>query len=1267
MHLLNVEQSGALYDSQEAVDLDIPPGDIIIMSSADSEVAILARIIGEKYHQPPSPQVRLANYLSLSHPYSVDLFIEKSCADAKLIIVRLLGGTSYWKYGVEQLHFFAREKGCLLLLLPGDGRQDSELDSLSTASAELCARINGYFQAGGPANAATLLEYLFDILKTGLALPPPLAPPVHALLPAGIYLPSGLADKNLIYPGLADLKPLWHEDESAAVVAVIFYRAQYLAGDTEPVDSLFHALHRCGLNPLPIFVASLKDPHSAEILSDLLIRADCAVICNLTSFAVSDPADHQKIDEITTRGPGPFGVVSAPVIQVVLSSSFHQDWLESPAGLNPRDLAMQVVLPELDGRILSRAIGFKSKPWRDQLTGAMITAYRAEAGRADYVAQMVLGWANLRQKPADKRIVALILANYPNRDGRIANGVGLDTPESAFHCLQMLTQTGYDISGLPLTSAGLIEKLKAGPTNQGYQGRYTTITLSVSDYKRVFAELAGEVQEQITQRWGEVADDPMCDGNIFHLPLIQFGKAFIGIQPARGYNIDPKASYHDPALVPPHNYLAFYFKLRLADAIIHFGKHGNLEWLPGKALALSDACLPEAILGPVPHLYPFIVNDPGEGAQAKRRNAAVILDHLTPPMTQAGSYGALAELEGQMDEYYEASGLDRQRSLYLMEDILLTAETGGLLKDCEIKDSDSNGEKLLKLDNFLCDLKELQIRDGLHVFGKASDKSLQDSLIAAILRNSRGDGQDSNASLLRAMSDDLEIEDEFDPLTAERALIWEGARPPLLVSALDNIWRSIGDTVERLDRLAGLLIEGALDPQEFGPRTMAVITIALPAIRAGIAISPQAEMSSLQRGLAGLFIPPGPSGAPTRGRPEILPTGRNFYSLDSRALPTPVAWRIGWASAQALLERHLQDEGAWPQALTLSAWGTANMRTGGDDIAQMMALMGVQPVWDQSSRRVTGFEVMPLSVLDRPRVDVTLRCSGFFRDAFPAQIQLLDRAVRAVSALDEPADMNPIAENSRALARQLQDSGLAAEIAERKASLRIFSTKPGTYGAGLQSLIDEGIWSERTDFADAFLAWSSYGYGESHEGDEAGDMLKERLRSSDGIVHNQDNREHDILDSDDYYQFIGGLSASIAQLKGRDVPIYHSDHSLPEQPRIRSLSQEIGRVVRGRAANPKWIKGVMRHGYRGAFEISATLDYLFAFAATTGQVDDHHFTLLYEAWVDDDAVRDFIAEANPDAWRDILKRFSEAIERGLWAPRRNHIRADLESWLHLSS
>ena len=1263
MHLLKIDESGALYDSDEAVDLGQPAGDVVILTSADTEVSLLARAAADSVIW--KDQIRIANYLSLTHPYSVDLYIENTARHAKIVIIRLLGGVSYWSYGVQQLRALAEISAVKVVFLSGDGKADPELTYLSSVDAANSMALSAYLDAGGIDNAHGFLGKIADLLNDSDT-----APPVRPLMRAGLYWP-GLVDVDF-----DQIRRQWQDD--APVAALVFYRALMQAGDVAPIDCLIDALRAKGMNPLPLFGASLKETETAAIIADFLVRADVDVILNMTSFAVSDPSKMAGAalgdDQDIMRSVGPFGAVDAPVFQLVLASNQQADWQTSTAGLTARDLAMNVALPELDGRILTRAIGFKQPLTKDPVTHAMTTSYVAADDRAAFVADLVARWCRLRHLPNSDKKIGFVLANYPNKDGRIANGVGLDTPQSVLDSLVSLQGAGYDFPALPDSSADLIAELRKGPTNAGWHGRSCHVHLAKDIYLQFFKTLPAAMQAAISDRWGAVDDDPMFDGSGFRLPIMLFGNAAIGVQPARGYNIDPKATYHAPDLVPPHNYFGFYLWLRDVwgmDATVHYGKHGNLEWLPGKALALSDGCYPEAVLGAMPLIYPFIVNDPGEGAQAKRRMSAVVLDHLTPPLTQADTHGVMAMIESLMDEYFEAAGMDKNRSSALLSDILEQAERAGITADCGIAKDDAPDEKLLKLDNFLCDLKELQIRDGLHVFGQNPNAAQAGELLAQILRTPRGDGDGANASLLRALAHDLELtnhsddDDEtgYDPLTAIAGAKWAGATPPILARQSTGAWRTNGQTTQRLDKLARELINAALDgvlDTIPGPASHLILTEALePLNRDLLRCGPQ-EAAALHRALAGRFIEAGPSGAPTRGRPEVLPTGRNFFSIDSRALPTPTAWRLGWASANAVIERYLQDHGNWPKAMVLSAWGTSNMRTGGDDIAQALAFMGVQPVWDSASRRVTGFDVIPLDVLDRPRIDVSLRCSGFFRDAFPAQMSLIDRAVQAVAKLDEPDDMNPLAAAVRRETAASQAAGLSLDAAVRKSTLRVFSAKPGAYGAGLQTLIDEGIWDDRSDFAEAFLVWSSYAYGDGVAGISARDMLEARLGDADAVLHNQDNREHDILDSDDYYQFAGGLSAAVSHISGRDVPIYHNDHSLAENPITRSLAEEISRVVRGRASNPKWIKGAMRHGYKGAFEMAATVDYLFAFAATTRQVEAHHFAALYEAYIEDDAVRAFLQTANDAAYADMLARFVEAIDRGLWTPRRNSVQAELE-------
>ncbi len=1238
MHLL-AAQPGTIADGSAAVDLGQSPGDIVYLTAADSEISLLAsaqRALCER--ESGWPSLRLANVMQLGHNYSVDLYVESIVARAKLVIVRLLGGRGYWPYGVSEIAATCRAHNIPVTFLPGDDQPDPDLTSESTVPAEAVRRLWRFQAEGGPQNAANFLRFAASLIGHDADWQEP-----RPLLRAGLYWPGAWV------PDLESLRKQWR-GKTRPVAAVLFYRALLQAGNLAAVDELIAALDAAEINALPIFATSLRETAAAAMVDELLAGAPPDVVINATGFSRAAPGGESY------RPPAH---LDCPELQVVFAGTSEESWRAGTRGLSPTDIAMNVALPEVDGRIITRAVSFKGSSRRDDLTECDIVAYAPVADRVRFVAELAAAWAHLRRKPAATRRVALVLANYPNKDGRIGNGVGLDTPASAIEVLNALRDAGYGVKASPQDGADLVARLTAGPTNDHRADRrLVRESLPLSDYQLFFTALPKAVRDAVTERWGAPESDPFyrpghTDCGSFAIPAFRCGTIAVGLQPARGYNIDPQSTYHDPALVPPHGYLAFYCWLRdayRAEAVVHLGKHGNLEWLPGKSLALSQECFPEVALGPLPHLYPFIVNDPGEGTQAKRRAAAVIVDHLTPPLTRAESYGPLRDLERLVDEYYEAAGIDPRRCRVLSEQILDLARSHGVAADCGIAPSDDESSALTKLDGYLCELKELQIRDGLHIFGRSPTGDQRTDLLVALARVPRAGLLDgAETSLLRALARDLSL--DFDPLDCDMAEPWRDAKPAALDG--DAPWRTHGDTVERLELLARRLVAGETTAPANWTHTRAVLDHLDRHLRPAVAACGKAEIAGLLAGLDGRFVPPGPSGAPTRGRPDVLPTGRNFYSVDTRTVPTPAAWILGWKSATLLIERHAQEHGDYPRTVALSAWGTSNMRTGGDDIAQGLALMGVRPTWDSASRRVTGFEVLPVSVLGRPRVDVTLRVSGFFRDAFPGLIDLFDSAARAVAALDEPARDNPLAERAREEAAALIAQGVTAPEAERQATYRVFGSKPGAYGAGLQALIDERGWTSTADLARAYVAWGGYAYGAGAAGIAAPALFEARLGKVEAVLHNQDNREHDLLDSDDYYQFEGGLAAAVKEARGEMPVVYHSDHSRPETPRIRTLQEEIGRVVRARVVNPKWIAGVMRHGYKGAFEMAATVDYMFAFAATTGAVADHHFDAVFEAYVADPAVRDFIAGANPAALCEMSERLLEAQERGLWKPKSN--------------
>ncbi|KJZ14192.1 cobalamin biosynthesis protein CobN [Marinomonas sp. S3726] len=1290
MHLL-AAKPGGFVDDEGIIDLDQSPADIVCLAAADSLLSALAQgvtALDKTLDDRQRPSIRLANWMQLLKPAAYDLYEDKVLEKAKLVVVSFLGGKNYWPYGYERLVAWSKAKpGRTLVMVPGDDVPDPELAAASNLGDLENHKVWRFLRESGTENLTSFWHFLFDQV---FALSQYTWQEPKALASCLVYLKGGAS--SLVEWRSHYVDQLQQDENSRPVCLLVFYRNHLQSANTQMFDQLIRILEAHGLVPLAVAVTSLKDAESLQMLNGLIESTDAKLVLNTTGFA-SNRAPSPDL------APSPTDFQSSferplPVLQLVLSSSTEEDWQEQNQGLRNRDLAMQVVLPEMDGRIISRAVSFKQQSYYDPACEIDLIRYAIHQERAHFVAALAKKFANLAVKPNSEKRIALILANYPTKDGRIGNGVGLDTPASTVTILNALAESGYPINEIPEDGNALIESLLGSVTNNPNTMHHLGCwqSLSLDEYNKHFALLPKASQEAVLSRWGEPEADHKCrvqNGQArIMLAGIRLGQTFVGIQPARGFNLDLAANYHDPDLIPPHSYLAYYFWLRhvyKVDAIIHVGKHGNLEWLPGKGAALSDECWPDIAMGPMPHFYPFIVNDPGEGSQAKRRTQAVIIDHLMPPMTRAESYGELAELENLVDEFYQAMGMDERRENWLKEQILK------LVKETHVLDelAPNSGEDeavLAELDTYLCEIKESQIRHGLHRLGQLPDSEKLADTLVALLRLPRGTSIESQGiihslahdfgfigsyGVIGSAKDDL----AFDPSQASSAP-WLGNKPAILDSLLENHWRTHADTKERLEVFAQKLILEHLLSEKLDsqlndqldnrptdnasgynydladlPNTQALLSHAKQTLLVALKESEREEINAIIKGLAGKFVAPGPSGAPTRGRLDTLPTGRNFFSVDNRAIPSKAAWALGEKSAEALILRHLQEHGDYPKELGLSVWGTATMRTGGDDIAQAFALMGVRPVWAAGSNRVTDFEVLSCMRLGRPRVDVTLRVSGFFRDAFASVMQLYDAAVQAIVDFEEPGTGNLIRNNVLARQQALEAQGLTKEEARQEASYRVFGSKPGAYGAGLQGLIDERCWDTQADLAEAYVNWGGYAYGAKHlkgEGIEAKGAFEHRLSQLEVVVQNQDNREHDILDSDDYYQFQGGMTNAVTQLAQKSPEVYLNDHSNPSAPKVRTLKEELNRVVRSRVLNPKWIEAMQEHGYKGAFEMAASIDYLFAYDATTDLVADYQYEKVTDALVFDGANRAFLEQNNINALEEMAERLLEACQRGMW-------------------
>ncbi|MTI32346.1 cobaltochelatase subunit CobN [Xanthovirga aplysinae] len=1236
MHLIATIPGGWDPNDEGVFHIEQSAGDIVILTAADTEIAALNKAYASlKNEQEDLPVLRMANLIYLKKELTIDTYLEEVISQARLVVVRMLGGRSYYAYLAEALKDLCGERN-IPLLMHGAFEPDPELLQMSSEPLHVQQQVSRYFDLGGVHNMKACLSFLSKhFLGKILEVDAPQE------FPELFWWTSG---KGIFAKGIAQLMP-----QGYSFSPIIAYRSHFLSGNLTVFEELQKHCQKNKLFAPVLFIQGLRDKSLVgQLEKQLKSSLKPSVILNTTGFSIKNIGEETTTEQLFDR-------LNVPVIQAILASNTYEDWKEGSYGLTPVDVAMNIALPEVDGRIISKPISFKESSGKDSLTDSDIISYSPFFEGIVHVVKASKYWVNLQELENRKKHIALVLPNYPNKDSRLANGVGLDTPASCIRILQSLKDSGYDCGDqFPEDSKELMETLTYLVTNDSgttYQRPYQLLC-SLEIFQSWLQKWPKDLLQKINQQWGSLEGSPYFTDEGIIIPGFQTGNIFVSIQPARGFNMDPQAIYHSPDLPPTWQYLAYYCWLQeqfQAHAVVHIGKHGNLEWLPGKSLALGkETCFPTNILAPIPHFYPFIINDPGEGAQAKRRTQAIILDHLVPPMTRAETYGGLIKLEHLVDEYYDAAQLDQKRADVIRQQIQSLVQQEKLDQDLNMDASDPD-DILMKLDGYLCELKEAQIREGLHIYGlPPKGESLVDLLIAlhrSPLLESKG--------LIHALA--LEYGTMEDPVLI----------PPtdsIEVEAEGTSFRNAGKWLTWLEEKARVWVRQLVETGDAPGKGNAldevkacILNYTLPKI-----LATDEEIKNLIKGLSGAFVPSGPSGAPTRGRADILPTGRNFYSVDTRTVPTQAAWKIGERSASLIIERYLQEHGEYPETIGISTWGTSTMRTGGDDLAQAMALIGVRPVWQKMNRRVVDFEVISLMQLGRPRVDVTLRISGFFRDAFPDLINLFQAAVEKVAHLDEDFDDNPIRKRFVEEKSWWKGKGIGEQQAKDRSLFRVFGSKPGAYGAGLQALIDEKNWKDERDLANVYINWSSYAYGSDQKGVSAHEAFRRRLKDMQIVMHNQDNREHDILDSDDYYQFQGGLSAAVSVERGEKPALYFGDNSKIEQPKVKSLKEELLKVYRSRAVNPKWIESIRKHGYKGAFEQAATMDYLFAWDATTNEIEDFMYEGMSKAYLTDPKNKAFLEEHNPWALRDMSERMLEAINRGMWQNPSEEIKEQLQ-------
>jgi len=1151
-----------------------------------------------------------ARYRWMNPSRLVDGELDELLDGVDVAVVRILGGYRSWQDGIDAVV----AKGIPTVVISGEQAPDADLMSHSTVPAGVALQTHVYLAQGGVANLEQLHAFLSDtLLMTGFGFSPPEATPTWGVLEC----PAGNVTTN-----------------DGPRVAVLFYRAQHLAGNTAYVGALCHAIDAAGGQPVPIYAASLRTPEPD--LLELLGTVD-ALVTTVLAAGGAVPATVTAGGADDTWNVAHLAALNIPILQGLCLTSSRKQWSENDDGMSPLDVATQVAVPEFDGRIITVPFSFK------EIDDEGLISYVADPERCARVAGLAVRQARLRRiAPADKR-VALVFSAYPTKHARIGNAVGLDTPASAVGLLHAMRDAGYQIGEIPGVEANDGDALIHALIERGGQDpdwlteeqlARNPIRVSAKDYRAWFATLPSGLADAVVEHWGPPPGDLFVDrshdpdGEIV-IAAMQSDNIVIMVQPPRGFGANPVAIYHDPDLPPSHHYLAAYRWLDAefdngfrADAVVHLGKHGNLEWLPGKTLGMSSTCGTDAALGDLPLIYPFLVNDPGEGTQAKRRAHAVLVDHLIPPMARAESYGDIARLEQLLDEHSNIATLDPGKLPAIRQQIWTLMRAAKMDHDLGLEDrpdEDVFDDMLLHVDGWLCEIKDVQIRDGLHILGQAPVGEAELDLVLAILRARQLFGGEHTVPGLRQA---LGLAEDGTDVRGAVDAAEERARE--LVAALAATDWDVA------------AVDGITDNPEVASVLRFAASEVVPRLR-----ETDNEVAQILRALDGGFISAGPSGSPLRGLVNVLPTGRNFYSVDPKAVPSRLAWETGVALADSLLERYHSDHGEWPSSVGLSVWGTSAMRTSGDDIAEVLALIGVQPIWDDASRRVVDLEPIDLAELGRPRIDVTVRISGFFRDAFPHVVTMIDDAVSMVAELDESDEQNYVRAHTKV---DFADHG-----DQRRSTTRIFGSKPGTYGAGLLQLMDSKNWRDDADLAEVYTAWGGFAYGRGLDGAAASDDMNRQYRRIAVAAKNIDTREHDIADSDDYFQYHGGMVATVRALTGKDPEAYIGDNTRPEAVRTRTLSEETTRVFRARVVNPRWMAAMRRHGYKGAFEMAATVDYLFGYDATAGVMADWMYERLAGEYVLDEENRKFMNESNPWALHGMAERLLEAAGRGMWA------------------
>lgn len=1107
-----------------------------------------------------------------------------------------------------------------------------------------------YYKSDGAENFVNLIKWLGNQFG-GTHVP--VKAPVFPLW-SGIYDPDGSTVNEEAY--LARIRKI-----DKPVVGIIMNVMLMQKDNRQHIDCLIRTVRERGALPLCVYSEMIPNEQLGckgikAALEHYMMFKDRPIVDSIINTVghslsiITAPGDGSKPKENSI-----FEIFGVPVFQVMTTMQSYEEWQSSVKGLDSLSLSWSVFQPEFDGQVITYP--FATTEYEETALGSKKYASPIK-DRIDNIVALAINWAKLRHMENGDKKIAIILHNNPPRNDNIGGAAGLDTPASVCEMVKRLEEIGISTEYHFTEGKEIIDRITAGLTNDGRWMSPESMleksidTVKKDKYTEWFDTFIPRVQENLMKYWKEPVGDFMAVDDQLLVPGILNGYIFIGLQPPRAFEEKAEEMYHNTDIPCPHQYIGFYNwveRIFKANVIIHVGTHGTIEWLPGKEVGLSKDCFSDICIGTLPHLYPYIINAVGEGTQAKRRTYATLLDHMIPSMVESGVYDELEKMDELMKQYYHVRAADPKKLPFVTQEIMELAVKINLNNDIGISEEEmrNNPEECVhRLHAWVTNVQASDINDGFHIFGKVPEEDRFRNMLKMLVRNRNGEIpalRDGVCELLGLDYDTL--------LAAPDTPTEDGKSYGILLAEADEIGRSVFLELEKNNFDPNDIddIIAQFKRREVGSSKSLkkCLTYACAFVKPRV-MSITDEMDNFIGGVCGKFVPPGPSGCPTRGNAGILPTGRNFYSVDPGAMPSRSSWEVGKVLANQLIERYLKDDGKYPESVSVLVYATEAMRNYGDDIAETFFLLGTRPVWLGNTDRVIGVEAIPMEELGRPRIDVTLRITGLFRDAFPNLIERVEDAVNLVAALDESWDVNYIKKHVDEEVAELVEKGMNLELAHEQSLLRVFGDAPGAYGAGVNNVVVSKKWSDVTDLGKVYTTWGCHAYGKKYHGEKLPEVFSRRMNKTSVAVKNESSREFDMLDGDDFYNYFGGMVAAITTHSGSQKPAYVPCTGDTDHIETLTLHEEASRVMRAKVNNPKWIEGLKKHGYRGAKQISGMVDYAFGWDATTNVIDDWMYDCISERYVFNKENADWMREVNPWALHSVTERLLEAQQRGMW-------------------